>query len=90
MFSLIYSPQPYPFSLWLKPYKIPAAIGFSSATIFSLFSFSVWDLIQNISFFGTTDYLKLIISEPKILQKKQILCWLPFLKVYRQLTCYQA
>lgn len=33
----------------------------------TLFAFSTWDLIQNLQFFGTLDYLKYAVLEPEIL-----------------------
>ncbi len=50
--------------------KVPAITGFSSTLFLGLFSFSVWDLMQKMQFFGSVDYLKLILSEPKILQNE--------------------
>lgn len=73
LFSLIYPLQiPFPsLSLGLiANFKIPAMAGFCFALFFGLFSFSIWDLMQNMQFLGMTDYLKLVLSEPKILQSE--------------------
>lgn len=51
----------------MKIYKAPVGLGLSFTLIVVLFSFSALDLFQNLTFFGTIDYLGLLISEPALL-----------------------
>lgn len=48
-------------------YKTPILTGFLTSLVLSLFAVSFWDLLQNLAFFGSADYLKLAFSEPKII-----------------------
>ena len=48
-------------------YKTPYAVGFLTSLVLGLFAVSFWDLLQNLTFFGSVGYLKLVLSEPKII-----------------------
>lgn len=48
-------------------YKIPITVGFLTSLVLGLFSVSLWDLLQGLTFLGSADYLKLVLSEPKII-----------------------
>ena len=41
--------------------------GLSLTILITLFTFSTWDLVQNLQFFGTLDYFKYAFLEPEIL-----------------------
>lgn len=47
-------------------YKTPVTVGFLTSLTLGLFAISFWDLLQSLTFLGSTDYLKLAFSEPKI------------------------
>lgn len=48
-------------------YKIPVTVGFLSSLVLGLFAISLWDLLQGLIFVGSADYLRLVLSEPKII-----------------------
>lgn len=48
-------------------YKIPVTIGFLTSLVLGLFTLSLWDLLQGLTFLGSVDYLKLALSEPEII-----------------------
>jgi len=48
-------------------YKTPVALGFLTSLVLGLFTVSLWDLLQGLTFLGSADYLKLVLSEPKII-----------------------
>lgn len=50
----------------LNFYKTSIMTGFLTSLTLGLFAISFWDLLQNLTFFGSADYLKLAFSEPKI------------------------
>ena len=47
-------------------YKTPVTVGFLTSLILGIFAVSFWDLLQNLSYFGSVDYLKLFLAEPEI------------------------
>ena len=48
-------------------YRTPVIVGFLTSLILGLFAVSLWDLLQGLTFLGSVDYLKLILSDPKII-----------------------
>lgn len=48
-------------------YKTPVTVGFLASFVLGLFVISFWDLLQGLTFLGSADYLRLVISEPKII-----------------------
>lgn len=48
-------------------YKTPITFGFLTSLVLGLFTLSLWDLLQGLTFLGSVDYLKLALSEPKII-----------------------
>lgn len=48
-------------------YKVPITVGFLTSLVLGLFTLTLWDLLQGLTFLGSVDYLKLALSEPKII-----------------------
>lgn len=48
-------------------YNTPVIAGFLVSLVLGLFTLSLWDLLQSLTFFGSIDYLKLAFLEPKII-----------------------
>lgn len=55
------------FNPTLTFYKTPIIVGFLTSLILGLFAVSFWDLLQSLTFLSSIDYLKLVLSEPKII-----------------------
>lgn len=48
-------------------YKVPVTVGFLTSLVLGLFTLSLWDLLQGLTFLGSVDYLRLALSEPEII-----------------------
>lgn len=50
----------------VAPYKKPAWYGLTFTTLSTFFLYSIWELLENLEFFGTMDYLRLSLAEPSL------------------------
>lgn len=64
----------------ISSYQAPIGYGISLTLLLSLFGLSAYDLLQNLSFFGSFDYLNLLVVEPNFLSNKLHLFILAFLE----------
>ena len=52
--------------VWFWRNKTPVGYGMTFTLIGIILAYSVWDLFQNLQFFGTTEYINLAFSEPTL------------------------
>ena len=64
----------------ITTYKTPVGYGISFTLILTLLGFSSFDLLQNLRFFGTIDYLSLLTSEPTLFMDRLHLSIAAFLE----------
>lgn len=64
----------------IRTYKTPVGYSILFTLLLALLSFSAFDLLQNLSFFGSLDYLRLLTSEPFLFVNRLHLFILAFLE----------
>ena len=51
----------------ISQYRAPIGYGMTFTLLAAILLYSIWDLFQNLQFFGTTQYISLALSEPTLI-----------------------